>query len=213
MSERLQFIANHDPIWAVKISEFFDRHPEFAEYVEIAPLTVRPVGFGRNRGEQPANPNMPKTINEFLQYHVCEAGVRREYGYELWLKTRGKSPEEVLANPTITQRKKDYLVPLMRLPPITSVEEIDKINIKGVGIGAKKFARSMFSEYDDYIDATDLAFKIGIAIVYNLPRRASPKQIRELTKSWTLNAVVGTAMCNQIFHYVYEVDKSRYKGL
>ena len=212
MSDRLQFIANHDPIWAVKIREFFDDHPEFTEYIEIAPLTIRPVGFGKNIGE-PSTPNMPTTINEFLAYHVCGAGVRRTYGYELWLKIQGKSPEDVLANPTITQRKKDYLVPLTRLPLITSVEEIDKIEIKGVGIGAKKFARSMFSEYDDYIDATDLAFKVGIAIVYNLPRRATVKQIRDITKSWTKNAVVGTAMCNQIFHYVYEVDKARYRGL
>ena len=211
-SERLEYIANYDPVWAFKIRDFFDNHPEFARYIEIAPLTIRPIGFGRNMGEH-AIPNIPITINEFLAYHVCTAGVHRNYGHELWLKIRGKSPEDILSNPTITQNKKKCLVPLMRLPLITSIEEINNITIKGIGIGAQKFVKSMFSDYDDYIDATDLAFKIGIAIVYNLPRRASPKQIKDLTKNWTKNAVVGTAMCNQIFHYVYEVNKTQYRGL
>ena len=59
---------------------------------------------------------------------------------------------------------------------------------------------SMFSEYDDYIDATDLAFKIGIAIVYGLPKRATPKQIKELTCTWGKMQSLERHFAHKFFH-------------
>jgi hypothetical protein len=211
--ERVQFISQHNPLWAVQILEFCETHPEFKPYLKFASITKRPVGFGKNPGEPRPPPETPKTVLEFLKYHVCGAGVRRDYGQALWRKIKGKTPEQIQSDPSITEKKKSILVPLSKLKSDLKIQQVDSIDIKGVGIGAKKFAKSMFTEYDDYIDATDSAFRIGVAMVYGLEKRASPKQIREITQNWTKNAAVGTMICNQIYSYVYEVNKDCYKNL
>ena len=205
--DRLQFVAEYDPLWAVQIQEFFEDHPEFNAYMKYAPMTKRPVGFGINKGEPTPKDGTPKTINEFLQHYVCEAGVRREYGHWLFDRVKGKTWQDIEHDDKITDKKKKVLVEVFKLPVLTRWEQVMELNIKGVGIGAKNFIRSMFSDFDDYIDSTDLAFKIGIQIVYGLDKRPTPSKIKELTKTWTKNAVVGSAMCRQIYRYVYEVNK------
>src|SRR5579872_2693418 len=202
--QRLQFIYYYDPEWAIEIIDFLILHSEFHKYVHFSSLTRRAVGFGKNPGET-KEIDSPTTINEFLLYYVCHAGVNSIYGKKLWLKVRNKNLKQVTKDESITLKKKSVILEVLKLPILKDWKQVDELKIKGVGIGAKRFVRTMFDtgvgslEYKKCIDTSDLHFMRGLQKVYNLSKKPTPKQIKELTKSWTKNARIGTMLCVQIY--------------
>lgn len=199
--DRLTLILSVNPTWGEKILNFIDTNPEFSPYLHLASLTAKPVGFGKNPGEEIPD-DSPITINEYLLYYVAHAGVHAQYGKNLWLKVRGKSADEILEDNSITSNKKSVLISIKNLEQISDYREIDLLEIKGVGSGAKRFIKLMFSPSLEIIDSTDLYFKKGFQIIYSMSKRPTEKQIQDKAINWGKYKIVGTMFCNQVASYL-----------
>lgn len=176
--DRLEFIAINDPEWAVMISEFLDKFPEFSKYRAIAPATRRAI---------PQNEEwIPKTLFETVIYYACASAVRYEYAVEQykviiiflrssdWI-TLNSQFYNFLMSSTITNKKKTLYWDIFHWmcqkgitnKTLTVKQALAmKDDIKGLGDGYYSFIKGNFSEDDDCIEYTDINFRKGFMKVY-----------------------------------------------
>lgn len=183
--DRLTFIAQFDPLWALMIRDFVDLNPIFKKYLELAPSTRKPLLNLKWR-----------TPNDILRWYVCHTGVRNSYGDELYkyVETGGREESKL-------KKKTTTINDIDELDKITCIEDVENINIKGVGIGAKNFIKRYV--YDDFgvVDYTDRIFLKGICKLYD-KEKLTPTQAKKISDEWKGNFKgIGSAFCFQIAHY------------
>jgi predicted nucleotidyltransferase len=185
---RLNLIKSIDPEWANMIMSFVDKFPEFYPYIYMAAITRKAVFDVKLN-----------TVKEMLIYYVCHAGVKNSYGDMLWEKVKEKDYTK------IPLKKKETILEILKLneKDLSTPEAIEKINISGVGYGAKKFVLSQRFDDLNTIDYTDRIFQNGLIKLYSLPKRPTPTQARKLTERWKETGIagVGNMFVFAISHY------------
>ncbi len=181
--ERIEFISEHDPVWASKIISFFNDYPEFVKYAYLIPLM---------RAEPMPYKNV-HTLFGGLMFYVCSAGVRFAYALSQWeilypiistgtvdLSTMIQKIEQ---NDKIQPKKKTIYISILRFMretgvstfTIQTVEQI-KRNVSGVGDGCVAWCKRYFSDDDDWVEYSDGYFVTGFEIMYGTKSAAARKK-------------------------------------
>lgn len=177
--DRLEFIALSNPEWAVRISEFLEKFPEFNRFRRIASATERVVKFDEDWE--------PKTLFEFVIYYVCSAGVRYTYAVEqykkivsflrsdTWVNINANLYNFLISNVNIQQKKKqiywDIFCWMGSKGIYNNTLTIDqalsmKNDIKGLGEGYYASIKSNYTNDDDCLEYTDIGFIKGFQKLY-----------------------------------------------
>lgn len=195
----LQLIA-YDEEWALRVVNFVDTHKEFRPYLRIAPLTRLPL----------KEPDDPKNVFEQILHCMCSAGVRADYGHELFLKVR----EHLIRYYPSTEfsfhvanNKLEYFRSLINkiyecriLPEQLDYNLFKSLNfssVHGVGETTVSIIYMMYGNDFSILPFTDRTFLSGMKKLYgDLP----VKQYREISEFWTdRNVAVG--MIRGIHYY------------
>lgn len=192
--DRLALIRLTNPSWAAEIVAFLEAQPRFRRYLPVAalsPQALMPVADGYGRG-----------INQALVCYVCFAGVRTAYGQKVWERVRGKTGDEIAAMGDLAPGKRETLARVARLPPIRQRADVDTLQCKGVGVGAKAHLLEHYFNDNQVVSNSDLDIRKGITEIYGLDHLATPTQVTKLAATWPkgLNHV-GTMFCCAACHY------------
>lgn len=188
--DRLEYIFKKDPEWALQraepgsaIAEFLCENPEFKSYLKYVALT-----------RKAEIPKELKTIKDMLKYYVSFAGVNANYGSKVYqLAMKGEYS-------TLTEKKRLILQEIDQLPEITTMEAFEKINIKGVGEGAKSFVQQHYFNDVNMSYPTDRIFQKGLAKIYGR-ESITISQAKTLISQWKGQKSVGSMFCFQVANY------------
>ncbi len=177
--ERLELVFSLDPNYAADVVTFVGQNPVFYRFLSLLSLTSRAV-----------LPHFP-TAKDALKYYVCFAGVRTAYGHQCWGQVQHHDY-------THLKSKRVIIETIDTIPDITSSEMVDMISIKGVGPGAKTFVKeNVFGDRQHAIYPTDLTFRKGLAVIYELPKPPSVTEATRLCESWKGPKYVGSMFAFQ----------------
>lgn len=191
---RLDFISQINPSWAITITNFIQQYPEFKQYLYMAPI---------NNIEQIPYKNV-NTLFQAIMHYICSAGVRYTYAVKQWtiihplidLDDWGDIIQNslLLKNNTNIQNKKREmyynLCTFMNQHNLThtnlTVAHLDllKKNVPGIGDGCIAWCKKYFTIDDDCVEYTDINFKKGFLKLYNTDSLSLRKQ---KAKEWKEN--------------------------
>ncbi len=208
--ERIEFISETDPMWAMTIINFFNDYPEFVKYAYMVPLLRRET--------------MPyKNVNnlfEGLLYYVCCAGVRFAYALNQWeliypIIHSGELStiiENIDNNNKIQPKKKGIYLSICRFMrdngitkntiTIQNVEQI-KDCVVGVGDGCIAWCKRYFSDDDDWVEYSDGYFVAGFEIMYGTKSVSARKK---KAKEW-ISKGYGRISSLMVMALTYTVNK------
>jgi hypothetical protein len=196
--DHIELLLAYDVDWASDVVSFVKSHPQFRPYIESTPFTPRPFG---KRMAFPSEED-PKTVQDFLLYYICHTQAYTNYGHAIWHRIFQKTVEDVEADAHISENKKAILIPvLQQTTPETTWEEVWKLDVKGLGMGAKRFIKSTFS---DWIDTSDPHFQQGLQKIYGFSSPPSKEEVDAIVKTWTEYPKVGSILCQQVSHLSYQ---------
>lgn len=189
---RLQEIAQTNPIWATTVSEFVTRNPEFAPYVQYTPTTLKsalPVKHGL------------KTVRDFILFYICYAGVNTKNGTKYYNHLRTLSSSTAINNSTfLPPKKRSYLSEAFKLPPTFTISDLDTHKIQGIGVGGISYIKRHFcdlSTLKETVEYSDICFQKGLQKIYNLAKKPNIPTIKAVIATWGDNKCVGNALCFQ----------------
>ena len=193
---RLQEIAQTDPIWATTVSDFATRNPEFAPFVQFTPTSRKsalPSKYGL------------KTVKDFVLFYICFAGVNTKSGTKYYdhLCTLTTSTE-IGNSTTLPPKKKIYLSAAFKLSPTFTVSDLDTNKIKGIGVSGISYIKRHFcdlSALKDTVEYTDICFQKGLQKIYNIPKKPDLATIKAIISTWGDNKCVGNVLCFQANSY------------
>jgi hypothetical protein len=192
--DRLQLISQINPTWAITISNFIQKYPEFKQYLYMAPINqIEPIPYKN-----------VSTLFQAIMHYICSAGVRYTYAVKQWAIiyplihlddwAKIKQNSILLKNNTNIQNKKREmyynLCTFMNQHNLThknlNTSHLDllKKNVPGIGDGCIAWCKKYFSFDDDTVEYTDINFKKGFLKLYNTDSLALRKQ---KAKDWTEN--------------------------
>jgi hypothetical protein len=193
--DRLQLISQINPTWAITISNFIQKYPEFKQYLYMAPINqIEPIPYKN-----------VSTLFQAIMHYICSAGVRYTYAVKQWaiiyplihLDDWANIIQNsiLLKNNTNIQNKKREmyynLCTFMNQHNLThknlNTSHLDllKKNVPGIGDGCIAWCKKYFSFDDDTVEYTDINFKKGFLKLYNTDSLALRKQ---KAKDWTENS-------------------------
>ena len=203
--DRLNSIAQLDPEWYMIIENFLLTNPEFGPYVYLIPLK-RPIHNQSLR---------PKYFIEHLLRYISETGVNSNYAMKQWslikkcLESNNYDMGIMLSligdqlQPKKRQIYSDLWDKVKPIGPLHyTLDHLLQTKIKGVGQGCIGQLKQFWSTDNNAVEITDRGFVLGFSKVYNLDKKATPKQISEKVGTWGENKIVGSLLCTQIYHYV-----------
>ncbi len=200
--DHIELLLAYDVDWASDIVSFVKSHPQFRPYIEHAPFTPRPFGNGKQRMEFPADDD-PQTVQDYLLYYICHTQAYTNYGHAIWHRVFRKSIEEIREDTHISENKKAILIPVLEQTSAqTTWEDVWKLDVKGVGMGAKRFIKATFS---DWVDTSDAHFQHGLQKIYGFSSPPVKEEIDEIVKTWTDHPRVGSVLCQQVSHLFCEI--------
>lgn len=191
---RLDLISQINPTWAITISNFIEKYPEFKQYLYMAPINqIEPIPYKN-----------VSTLFQAIMHYICSAGVRYTYAIKQWAiiyplinldDWANIIQNSILLknNTNIQNKKRDIyynLCTFMNQHNLThqnlNLSHLDllKKNVPGIGDGCIAWCKKYFSLDDDIVEYTDINFKKGFIKLYNTDSLALRKQ---KTKEWTLN--------------------------
>ena len=183
---RLQYISQINPFWAVHISNFIEEYPEFKQYEYLIPIhPVEPIPY--------TNVN---TLFQAIMHYICAMGVRYSYAIKQWeimyplinLDDWEKIRENMLllqTNPQIQNKKKSIYHKVCEVMNehtlnhenihISNIEVLRK-HVSGIGVGCVAWCKKYFSFDDDCVEYTDICFVKGFEKVYHTKNMSQRKQ-------------------------------------
>jgi len=208
--DRLHQIAILNPEWAVTISEFVTKYPEFKKYLYLAPIS--PV----------IRMHIPeiKTLFECLIWYVCQAGVKYDYAetqlYIILPLIKHTNWDIILqnlislnTNTNIQAKKRKIYFDIANYmqshnithDTITIADLVDMSRRKiGVGESCVGFCKCRFSNDNDGVEFTDMYFVRAYKKIYGTDNKIS---IKATVDDWKANGFgrIGNMMMFQIHHY------------
>lgn len=196
INERLEWIKRMNPGYAKDIEEFLRLNPIFEKvfkYVALSPEPEIPMELG--------------TIEQFLIYYVCHSGVCTDYGTKLWTSINEGKDGVVPPEMKIPAGKQSTITAIKELcskkaSPWT-ISDIEKLEIKGVGPGAKAFVKQGYFHSKDVVMPTDRVFQKGMKKIYGLDTLTVSKAT-SLANKWKGHKYIGNMFCFQAAHYMSE---------
>jgi hypothetical protein len=188
--ERIEHILAYNEEWASEVIDFLKNNPSFREFAHTTPFTQKPIGYGKLFGE--VTEQNPETITEYLLYYICHTQAYTNFGNALWRKIHRMTATEIISDDSIPEKKKEIIISILQREPFSTWEEVWQLDVKGIGLGAKYFIRTYFS--DDFLDLTDEHFQKGFVLIYNT------LSSKEIVETWT-NKKIGYLFCLQVFHH------------
>jgi hypothetical protein len=196
--DHIELLLAYDVDWASDVVCFVKSHPQFRPYIESTPFTPRPFG---KRMAFPSEED-PQTVQDYLLYYICHTQAYTNYGHAIWNRVFKKSIEEVQSDTHISENKKAILIPvLQQTTPLTTWEEVWNLDVKGLGVGAKRFIKSTFS---DWIDTSEPHFQQGLQKIYGFSTPPVKEEVDSIVKTWTEYPKVGAVLCQQVSHLSFE---------
>ena len=159
---RLEYISQIDPIWAITIYEFMNDYPEFCKYNSLIPLHSRESIPYKN----------VSTLFQGVMHYICATGVRYSYAIKQWeliypfintdsWETIVENATALETNPTIQPKKRaiySELIHFMNDHGLnhhtirTSHLSLLQKNISGIGVGCVAWCKKYFTFDDDCIE-------------------------------------------------------------
>ena len=199
-AEHMEFILSFDMEWGSDIVEFIRDHPEFRPYIPLASITPRPFGSGKDRGTLNSTDGPEEnSILEYLLYYITHTAAYTNYANSLWHHVKGKTKEEIESDPYISDAKKSIIVKVLEKAPYNTWEDVWKLDIKGLGKGAKRFICTTFG---DYIDSTDTCLQMGLQQIYTLGVPPTTEETKEIIEGWSCHPRVGAMFAYQVYHHL-----------
>lgn len=181
--ERIEFISENDPMWAMTIINFFNDYPEFVKYAYMVPLF---------RAEHMPYKNV-NNLFEGLLFYVCSAGVRFAYALKQWeilypiicYGDLSAVIEKLEQNDKIQPKKKTIYLSIcgfMRnngiLRTAITIQNVEQIKgcVSGVGDGCVAWCKRYFSNDDDWVEYSDGYFVTGFEIMYGTKSATARKK-------------------------------------
>ena len=174
---RLEYISQIDPIWAITIYEFMNDYPEFCKYNSLIPLHSRESIPYKN----------VSTLFQGVMHYICATGVRYSYAIKQWeliypfintdsWETIVENATALETNPTIQPKKRAIYSELIHFMNDHGLNHhtirtlhlsLLQKNISGIGVGCVAWCKKYFTFDDDCIEYTDIHFKKGFQLLYN----------------------------------------------
>lgn len=184
--DRLNFIAQINPVWAITICEFFEDYPEFKPYDYMTP--IKPI-------ETIPYKNV-NTLFQAIMHYICAVGISYNYAIKQWdiifPLINHDSWDTIfenmllLKNNTNIQNKKRKiyynLCQFMNQYNLTHMNlnishlAILQQKVPGIGIGCVAWCKKYFSLDDDCLEYTDINFVRGFKKLYDSDSLALIKQ-------------------------------------
>jgi hypothetical protein len=199
--EHIELMLEYDVDWGSDVVEFVKSHPQFRPYIELAPFTPRPFGNGKQRMAFPSDED-PQNVQDYLFYYICHTQAYTNYGHAIWHRVFRKSIFDITTDTHISEHKKEIIIPILeQTSASTTWEDVWKLNVKGLGTGAKRFIKSTFT---DWIDTSDPHFQQGLQKIYGFSVPPTKEEVDAIVKTWTNHPRVGAILCQQVSHSMCE---------
>ena len=195
--ERIEHLLSFNEDWAYQVIDFLKNFPAFREFAHTTPFTQKPIGHGKLFGEPTEHD--PESITEYLLYYICHTQAYINFGNALWRKIHRMTATEIISDDSIPEKKKEIILSILQREPFTTWEEVWKLDVKGIGLGAKYFIRTFFS--DDYLDLTEVHFLKGVQILTKSPFQPTSSEIKEIIESWGNHKKIAYLFCLSIYHF------------
>lgn len=182
---RIEQLLSIDDEWAMRIFCFIDNHPEFSDYLWLAPLT---------RGA-PVFEGQPSNVFEEICYCMTSAGVRADFGLQLFYKVRDHFKDnfpileyEFRMPPSKIKYFESLVTKMLEhnLTPDTMTFEhfvsFKFLDIYGIGQSTVSFVSSKWGNDWTVLPLTDRGFINGIRKIYG-PK--TKKEIQTIADSWS----------------------------
>ena len=207
---RLEFISQINPVWAVTISNFMDEYPEFKPYLFMAPINpIEPLPY--------TNVN---TLFQAVMHYICAVGVRYTYAVKQWQliyplincdewETIIENSINLQNNTNIQNKKREIYYNLCQFMNENNINhknlnvhhlKLLQKNVSGIGDGCIAWCKKYFTLDDDCIEYTDIYFKKGFEKIYQTDSLSSRKK---KAKEWQEKKFgrIGNQMILQIGGY------------
>ena len=208
--DRLQLISQINPTWAITISNFIQKYPEFKQYLYMAPINqIEPIPYKN-----------VSTLFQAIMHYICSAGVRYTYAVKQWEiiyplinldEWENIIENSILLrnNTNIQNKKREMYFNLCRFMNennlthknlnVSHLKNLQK-NVSGIGEGCIAWCKKYFTIDDDCIEYTDINFKKGFEKLYNTDSLTLRKQ---KAKEWQEKGFgrIGSLMVLQIGVY------------
>ena len=207
---RLEFISQINPVWAVTISNFMDEYPEFKPYLFMAPINpIEPLPY--------TNVN---TLFQAVMHYICAVGVRYTYAVKQWQliyplincdewETIIENSINLQNNTNIQNKKREIYYNLCQFMNDNNLNhknlnvhhlKLLQKNVSGIGDGCIAWCKKYFTLDDDCIEYTDIYFKKGFEKIYKTDSLSSRKK---KAKEWQEKKFgrIGNQMILQIGGY------------
>lgn len=188
---RIEFISQINPEWAITIYNFIEQYTEFKPYEYLAPINpIEPIPY--------INVN---TLFQSIMHYICSVGVRYSYAVKQWEiiypLINYDDWEKIIANSinfrnntNIQPKKRDIYYNLCQFMLQNNLNHKNlntshlillQKNIPGIGNGCIAWCKKYFTMDDDCIEYTDINFKKGFAKIY---KTDSLSQRKQKAKEW-----------------------------
>ncbi len=195
--DHIELLLAYNVDWGSDVVAFVKSHPQFRSYIEYAPFTPRPFQSGKQRMANPSDDD-PQTVQEYLLYYICHTQAYTNYGHSIWQHVHKKTIDEIRNDKHISENKKAILIPVLeQTSQQTTWEDVWKLDIKGLGTGAKRFIKGTFS---DWIDTSEPHFQQGLQKIYGFSSPPAKEEVDAIVKTWTEYPRVGVVLCQQVSH-------------
>jgi hypothetical protein len=182
---RLEFISQINPVWAVTISNFMDEYPEFKPYLFMAPINpIEPLPY--------TNVN---TLFQAVMHYICAVGVRYTYAVKQWQLIYPlincdeweiiiENSINLQNNANIQNKKREIYYNLCQFMNENNINhknlnvshlKLLQKNVSGIGDGCIAWCKKYFTLDDDCVEYTDIYFKKGFAKIYHTDSLSSRK--------------------------------------
>lgn len=207
--DRITQIISVDEEWGFRMLNFFEKHPEFAKYAQIAQMTRRPNNTSR------------LTPFENAIHTIAGAGVRYDYAlnqYKSLIENVFKNTEtmklfiseEKFKELKIQPKKISTYQNIIKIllsksenpnPYKMTPRELHELFSSVSGIGEMTWHVVFSSENPNpFLPVTDRGFLGGFCTVYPHISKTSKAKIRAQINS-LCDTEIANGMCFQIFHY------------
>ena len=207
---RLEYISQINPVWAVTISNFMDEYPEFKPYLFMAPINpIEPLPY--------TNVN---TLFQAVMHYICAVGVRYTYAIKQWQLIYPlincdeweiiiENSINLQNNANIQNKKREIYYNLCQFMNENNINhknlnvhhlKLFQKNVSGIGDGCIAWCKKYFTLDDDCIEYTDIYFKKGFEKIYKTDSLSSRKK---KAKEWQEKKFgrIGNQMILQIGGY------------
>lgn len=187
----LEYMRHLSPQWTEDVEMFAALNPEYIPFMYLAPC---PDSVGSNSsGAYARYPGDDQSgdVKTFLKFYALEAGVRATYAHARWEEVKNGDLSK------LTEKKRTIMEAIDKLPPITTLEQLNQVTIKGVGVGCKSAAAMKFFGATNVSCYTDRGILTGLEHVYG--GKMTVSRAKKITEGWKGRRDVGDAWTFKIF--------------